>query len=117
MNGFNVSRGGIHTLNLTTVNGCDSTVTLDLSVYECNVGVEENVSSKISVYPNPANDEVFIKSDSPIEKVELYSLTGALLMQENNFSGKISVSAFPQGVYLLKVYTDKGVAVSKIVKE
>ena len=47
-------------------------------------------------------------------------LTGTLLMSQNNFNEKISVSALSQGVYLLKVYTDKtdkGVAISKIVKE
>jgi len=52
-----------------------------------------------------------------VEKVEIYSLTGALMIFENNFIEKISVSALPQGVYLLKVYTDKGLVVSKVVKE
>jgi len=36
---------------------------------------------------------------------------------ENNFTEKISVSALSEGIYLLKIYTDKGLAVSKIVKE
>ncbi|GHT63433.1 hypothetical protein FACS189451_10150 [Bacteroidia bacterium] len=40
-----------------------------------------------------------------------------LLLSEDNFNEKISVSALPKGVYLLKVYTEKGIAVSKVVKE
>ncbi|GHT07165.1 hypothetical protein AGMMS49525_16180 [Bacteroidia bacterium] len=51
----------------------------------------------------------------PIQKIEIYTLSGALLLSENNFNGK--VSALPKGVYLLKVYSGSGVVVSKIVKE
>jgi len=52
-----------------------------------------------------------------IEKVEIRSLTGALLMSENKFEGKISISALPAGVYLLQIQTDKGLVVSRFVKE
>jgi len=44
-------------------------------------------------------------------------VTGALLMSENEFEGKISVSALPAGVYLLQIQTDKGLVVSRFVKE
>jgi hypothetical protein len=74
-------------------------------------------TTPLQVYPNPAKEEIFIKSDSLIKQVEIYSLTGALLLSCNNFNGKISISALPQGVYLIRVYTNEGVAVSKIVKE
>jgi hypothetical protein len=71
----------------------------------------------IYIFPNPVKNEIFIKSELLIGKVEIYTLTGTLLKQEKNFIEKISVSALPQGIYLLKVYTDKGVSVNKIVKE
>ena len=71
----------------------------------------------LQIFPNPAKEEIFIKTELPIKKVEIYSLTGSLLLLENNFNEKISVSALPQGVYFLKVHTDKGIVISKIVKE
>ena len=80
-------------------------------------GIESIVASQMSIYPNPAKDEIFIQSELPIEKVEIYSLTRNLLILENDFTEKISVSVLPKGIYLFKVYTDKGLAVSKIVKE
>jgi hypothetical protein len=78
---------------------------------------QKNETNQINIYQNPAKYEIFITSELQVEKIEIYSLTGSLLLSECNFNGKISVSALPQGVYLLNVYTDKGVAVSKIVKE
>ena len=69
------------------------------------------------IFPNPAQNEIFIKSDLQIEKVEIYSYAGSLIISENNFNGNIFVSSLLQGIYLLKIHTDKGVLVSKIVKE
>ena len=75
-------------------------------------------NTMLQVYPNPTNKELRIESSGlTIEKVEVYSSTGALLLLENNFNGKISVSNLVAGVYLLKIYTDKGLVVRKVVKE
>jgi len=80
-------------------------------------GIENVAINQLSIYPNPAKDEIFIKSELQIGKVEIYSLAGSLIISECNFNGKISVSDLLQGIYLLKVCSDKGVAISKIVKE
>jgi len=80
-------------------------------------GIEDRGTSRISVYPNPVKNEIFIKTDSQIKRVEIYSLTGALLLLENNFNEKISVSDLPKGVYMLRIYTDNGLTIEKIVKE
>jgi hypothetical protein len=82
-----------------------------------STGIEVFHSQDISIYPNPTKDELFIKSESQIKKVEIYSLTGSLLLSENNFNEKISVSALPKGVYVVRIYTDKGSVVSKVVKK
>jgi hypothetical protein len=81
------------------------------------VGINDPLSNQLQIFPNPTNDELFIKSNLKIEKVELYSTLGTLLISENNFKEKISVSALPTGIYFLRVYTDKGLVVSKVVKE
>ena len=80
-------------------------------------GIEDIHSQEIFIYPNPTTNDLFIKSESPIDKIEIYSLTGTLLMQENNFNEKISVSALQRGVYLLKVYTGKGLIIKKVVRK
>ncbi|MDR0506679.1 MAG: T9SS type A sorting domain-containing protein [Dysgonamonadaceae bacterium] len=88
--------------------------------FEINVstnGLDEISPNTISIFPVPTRNDLFIQSDSPVEKVEVCSLTGDLLMRYDSFNRKISVSALSQGIYLLKVYTDKGTTVRKIVKE
>jgi len=71
----------------------------------------------VKIYPNPAKTELFIKSELQIKKVEVYSLTGALLLSENNFNEKISVSALARGVYIVKIFTGSEVVFKKVVVE
>ena len=78
---------------------------------------DTSTEEKIQIFPNPAKDEIFIQSASQIEKVEIYSLTGSLLLLEDNFNEKMFVSILSPGIYLVKVYTDNGCVVSKIMKE
>ena len=77
-----------------------------------------SVSTKqLTIYPNPTKSEIFIESELPIQKVEIYSLSGALLLSDNNFNGTISLSSLLKGTYIVKIYTDSGVKIRKIVKE
>ena len=83
-----------------------------------NVGIVGAIGiHPIQIFPNPAQSELFIKSDLQIEKVEIYTVVGSLVLSESNFRDKISVSSLPIGFYLLKIYTDNGVVVKKFVKE
>ena len=87
------------------------------SVRDGATSIANTFAHPLQIFPNPAQTDIFIQSELPIEKVEIYTLAGTLLIVENNFTEKISVSALPRGVYLLNVYTNKGLVVSKLVKE
>ncbi|MDR1809570.1 MAG: leucine-rich repeat protein [Prevotella sp.] len=120
------------TINANVFTGVDKTTCVlkvpeaSLSAYQsANVwkdffniyaGINDISTSPISVYPNPVRADLFIKSETPIEKVEIYSLSGNLLLT-NYFTDKISVSALPKGVLFVKVYTNQGTVIKKIVKE
>ena len=98
---------------------CESDFSEDAcETFNDEVGIAENQDIlSLQIFPNPTEDEIFIQSNLQIEKVEVYSLLGSLLISEDNFNNKISVSALHAGIYLLKVYTNKGFVVRKIVKE
>jgi len=114
---------GIGSAEITATQSGDCTykpateVTRTLTVVGPTVGICQVLANQLQIFPNPVRNELFIQSELQIKKVEIYSLTGALMMIENNFVEKISVSALPRGIYLLKVHTDKGVIASKFVKE
>jgi len=91
-------------------------IPVEIPVDHSYTGVKK-IQSGVNVYPNPTKSEIFIKSDLKINRVEIYSLTGALLLMENNFNGKIVVSTLPKGVYMLKIYTDNGLVMKKVMKE
>ena len=83
-----------------------------------DVGINEPVQNRsVQFFPNPAQSEIFINSDFQIEKVEVYSITGTLLIVDNNYKWKISISELAQGVYFLKVYTNEYIYVNKFVKK
>jgi len=112
LNGSNVQIGG----NTYTISNTQENATINVT-FKPVVGIEENNAQKIQIYPNPTNDEIFIKSELQIKKVEVYSMTGALLLSENNFNEKISLSALAKGVYMVKIFTNNDIVIQKIVKE
>ncbi len=66
----------------------------------------ENITNAITVFPNPANDFIIIKSNlKPIDNLQIYNATGQLVLEKKIMSSeeKISLKNFERGIYLLKV--------------
>lgn len=66
--------------------------------------VQETASARVSVFPNPANDQVSIQADQPIEDCFVYSLAGTLLFTRKINGNVLDVSDLPEGVYLLETH-------------
>ena len=81
-------------------------------------GVEES-REMLSLYPNPANDKLFVESSQPIERCEVYSITGALLKRLDGEATRmeLSVKSLPAGLYLLKLNTGNQVLTRRFIKE
>jgi uncharacterized protein YjdB len=70
----------------------------------------------LTVYPNPAKTELTIKSgELYIEKVEICTLTGAIMLVKQNITEKISVSALPKGIYFVTIKTEKTIVTEKFI--
>ena len=70
----------------------------------------------LTVYPNPVANDLYIQSDKPIKKIEIYSISGVCVYRCENADQKVDVSGLSNGLYLLIVNTDNGVFSRKIVK-
>lgn len=79
---------------------------------------ENNRDASIMIYPNPTNSVVNINADSTISKVELYDASGRLIQLNFNNDQKaiIDLSERTNGIYFLKIISDKGIKVEKLVK-
>ena len=73
----------------------------------------------ISVSPNPTHGNVNINSKFNIKIIELYDVQGRILetVIENSNESILDVSKRQSGIYFLKITTDEGSKVEKIVKE
>lgn len=82
---------------------------------------DDFISSKLSVYPNPAKDIVTISNDvnAIISTVEMTDLNGKIVKTKevNDTQSQITTSELATGVYMMKIVTDKGTATKKIIKE
>ena len=83
-------------------------------IHQLPVGIEDHDVTRITVYPNPCNDRVYVNLDE-IQKVELYNMNGQLLemIHPNDTHFMLDMQQYPAGMYLLKV----GTGVQKIMKK
>lgn len=73
----------------------------------------------LSIYPNPAKDRISIYSGFPFNTVEIFSINGKMVFQERNEATQNSILNLhlDNGVYVLKVSSEKDVASSKLMIE
>jgi len=82
------------------------------------LGLQENdFINNISVYPNPVKDILNFKTEQNILKIEVYDIAGRILSSNSVFENKIDLSELKTGNYVLKLYTEKGIMNTKIIKE
>lgn len=70
------------------------------------------------LYPNPANSYVTISAQQEIEVVQLVDLNGKVLhtIQNPGKNCKLSLEQVPAGIYLVALFTPKGVSHYKVLK-
>ena len=117
--------------NLTCINVDDSIwstanwTNIDAGAYfseNCYTGIPSLTNTtEIKTYPNPANNE--LKVESEMLKVEGFNLTMYDLFGKEVFSTEITeneqsinISKLANGLYTLKIITDSGITVKKIIK-
>jgi hypothetical protein len=95
-------------------------------IVKAAAGIEEvNNENDVIIFPNPTKDNITIEN-LPQATIEIFNIEGQLIRtfppcsEAGATSGNktsIDVSAFPCGMYIVKVITEKGVEVRKFIKE
>lgn len=80
------------------------------------LSTDELQNSSVKIYPNPTKGFLNIVSDDLISKIEVFDMKGRLVLVYNN-NGMKDISSLPNGIYVFKVYTKKGMFSYKIIKQ
>lgn len=89
----------------------------EVLTFMCNLQVTEFDKKEIVIYPNPVKDEINIKSNLQISRFEVYDLLGKKHFSITNPDKTINVSSLATGIYILKIYSEKGFKIEKIIIE
>ncbi|MBQ2396317.1 MAG: T9SS type A sorting domain-containing protein [Bacteroidales bacterium] len=99
-----------------------SDFSFDESIYDCYTplyaGLENNeFENEVSVYPNPAKERLYINTSLPIKELTICNLLGQEIQKYNitEKTSSIDISGLKEGVYFVKLSTEKGVLSKKIV--
>ncbi|WP_162126277.1 T9SS type A sorting domain-containing protein [Flavobacterium phycosphaerae] len=77
------------------------------------------MDGSITLYPNPTKDHINISSQFTIKSIQLYDIQGRLLQTQlmNEAKGVFDLTSQAKGVYFVKITSDKGSKVEKVVRE
>ena len=105
---------GDTTIYGTTVNGCDSTVYLHVSVQPVGIEVTSSLEN-ITVYPNPTRGHSTVTADD-VTTIEVYDIVGHMVAKFEN-TNQIDISNLAEGSYTLRITTPNGTAVRRLIKK
>ena len=79
---------------------------------------ELNLSNFINLYPNPVKNTLSFRSLKRIHSIEIYGLLGEHLLTTTlfSFTGKVDMTSFKSGIYLIKIKVGGQIIFYKVVK-
>ena len=67
----------------------------------------EEIKKEILIYPNPADNVVYIETEKPIQSIQVFDLNGKKLKTEIN-NNQIKVDDLPNGILIFKLVMKNG---------
>ncbi len=109
---YNVTQNGDYTVSVTNELDCTST-SEKYKITNVNIGEFNTITNKISIYPNPAHDQICCKAPIKV-KISVTGMEGKILNKEST-NGCVSVRDLAAGMYLLQIL-DKDNTLLKVEK-
>lgn len=82
------------------------------------LSVSDINKSRIAIYPNPVNEILHFESSNNISKIEIYDLSGKLLLVKSAENiDNINLQNLPNAIYNVKIYSKDKVVTKKIIKK
>nr|MDA3952960.1 T9SS type A sorting domain-containing protein [Bacteroidales bacterium] len=111
-----------YTVNVTDDNACGPVSSNTITVGYPDAIIDISKSDKIKMYPNPTSDKLFIEIDYEFDnlKIEVLSISGQIILNKEIKSHGITkevldLSAYPKGVYFIRIYNSTFIFKDKIL--
>jgi len=91
-----------------------------VTLFDTSLSIDDNPHSiALKYYPNPTQDYFNISSNEKIQKIDLYDISGRLIRTSvvNDFETTQEVMSLRSGTYILKIKTDKGEVIGRMIKK
>jgi len=112
---YRVIENGEYSVRITDAHGC-SYLSDPYRVTNVSVPAADGADRNISVYPNPAQDVVYIRSATPVQAV-IKSVDGRVIARHRQVK-TINISSLAEGMYFLQLTDEEGrtLLVERLVK-
>ena len=77
-------------------------------------------NDNVSIFPNPASDYLHIEQgEENISHVEIINLQGQVIKSQRILGNQstLNLANLSAGVYIIKIYTNSGFVVKKLIKQ
>lgn len=112
---FTATTNGIYAVEIS--NGSCTVTTSCEAITQ--VGLDENSSGQVTIYPNPFVDHVTVKSSETIQEVQVTNNTGQVVQTSFVLSedGRVELNDLAAGIYFVRVKTESAQFVYLLIKE
>jgi hypothetical protein len=86
--------------------------------YSSNIATsigDEDTTTKLFVYPNPASEMIHLSSTEGISKIQITNLLGSVVWSGSAADFPINVTSFTKGIYLVNMVTVNGMKTEKVI--
>jgi len=84
----------------------------------CSLSINDEELQNITFFPNPTNDSFSIRTNNNyINKIEIYDIQGKTVKTFTENSSAYNIKELMTGLYFIKIETDKGTTIKKLIKK
>jgi len=75
------------------------------------------LQNDIKIFPNPSNQFITVKTALDIENIIIRNIMGQVVYIQNRNATNIDLNDLSKGIFLLEIKTQKGIFISKLIKQ
>jgi hypothetical protein len=93
--------------------------TIDEALEACeSFGIDENDILNFKIFPNPAGSQILISTSvgTNVCDISIFNLVGQELLNQRYSESPIDIDFLKQGIYIIKLTTDKGIGIGRLLK-